>query len=216
MNPTDSSTKPPDSSTNPSKSSTNPSDSSIIPSEDAAAAVPLIPINRKTQTLLFINNIIENQQLITDTDENHLIEIPVDDVVTEDDLPEDKDKDVAMKEVDDSMKSPRPTLYEHIDTPGGSVYWKPHVEGIPVPGEGKYYDTIEEAIDMYGKYAEAGGFQIKKAGQRLTKSGIVQLKYIMCNKEGAPRHINIDTLDAKHSDKQKRNTIMHVTGSKAL
>ncbi|PWA85879.1 FAR1 DNA binding domain-containing protein [Artemisia annua] len=68
---------------------------------------------------------------------------------------------------------------------------------------------------MYGKYAEAGGFKIKKAGQRLTKSGIVQLKYIMCNKEGAPRHINIDTLDAKHSDKQKRNTTMHVTGCKA-
>ncbi|PWA41719.1 FAR1 DNA binding domain-containing protein [Artemisia annua] len=192
MNPTDSSTKPPDSSTNPSESSTNPSDSSIILSEDDVAAVPLIPINRKTQKPPLVG-----------------------DVVTEDDLPEDKDSDVARKEVDDSMKSPRPTLYEHIDAPGGLVYWKPHVEGIPVPEEGKYYDTIEEAINMYGKYAEAGGFQIKKAGQRLTKSGIVQLKYIMCNKEGAPRHINIDTLDAKHSDKQKRNTTMHVTGCKA-
>ncbi|PWA58715.1 FAR1 DNA binding domain-containing protein [Artemisia annua] len=149
-------------------------------------------------------------------DENNLIEVPVDDVVIEDDLTEDKDKVVAIKEVDDSMKSPKPTLYEHTETPGGSVYWETHVKGIPVPEEGKYYDTIEEAIDMYGNYAEARGFQIKKAGQRLTKSGIVQLKYIICNKEGAPRHINIDTLDAKHSDKQKRNTTMHVTGSKAL
>ena len=66
---------------------------------------------------------------------------------------------------------------------------------------------------MYSNYAEAGGFQIKKAGQKTTKSGIVQLKYIMCNKEGAPRHINIDTLDAKNSDRQKRNTTMHVTGN---
>ncbi|PWA53397.1 hypothetical protein CTI12_AA447090 [Artemisia annua] len=77
MNPTDSSTKPPDSSTNPSKSSTNPSDSSIILSEDDVAAVPLIPINRKTQTPPLVG-----------------------DVVTEDDLPEDKDSDVARKEVD--------------------------------------------------------------------------------------------------------------------
>ena len=112
------------------------------------------------------------------------------------------------------MKSPRPTLYEHAETPGGSVYWEPHVqEGIPIPEEGQYYDTIDEALDMYSNYAEAGGFQIKKAGQKTTKSGIVQLKYIMCNKEGAPRHINIDTLDAKNSNKQKRNTTMHVTGN---
>ncbi|PWA51771.1 FAR1 DNA binding domain-containing protein [Artemisia annua] len=68
---------------------------------------------------------------------------------------------------------------------------------------------------MYSNYDEAGGFQIKKAGQKTTKSGIVTLKYLMCNKEGAPRHVNIDTLDAKHSGKQKRQTTIHVTGYKA-
>ncbi|PWA57679.1 FAR1 DNA binding domain-containing protein [Artemisia annua] len=111
------------------------------------------------------------------------------------------------------MKSPRPTLYEHSETPGGSVYWVPHVdERITVPEEGKSYDTIDEAIEMYSNYAEAAGFQIKKAGQKTNKSGIVTLKYLMCNKEGAPRHVNIDTLDAKHSGKQKRQTTIHVTG----
>ncbi|PWA63318.1 FAR1 DNA binding domain, Zinc finger, SWIM-type, MULE transposase domain, FHY3/FAR1 family [Artemisia annua] len=131
--------------------------------------------------------------------ENHLIEVPVDDLVTEGDLPEDEDEDATVKEVHDSMKSPRTPLYEHSETPGGSVYSVPHVdERITVPEEGKSYDTIDEAIEMYSNYAEAGGFQI------------VTLKYIMCNKEGAPRHVNIDTLDAKHSDKQKRNTTIHV------
>ncbi|PWA97831.1 FAR1 DNA binding domain-containing protein [Artemisia annua] len=139
--------------------------------------------------------------------ENHLIEVP------EGDLPEDEDEDATVKEVHDSMKSPRTPLYEHSETPGGSVYSVPHVdERITVLEEGKSYDTIDEAIEMYSNYAEAGGFQIKKAGQKTTKSGIVTLKYIMCNKEGAPRHVNIDTLDAKHSDKQKRNTTIHVTG----
>nr|GEU44045.1 MICOS complex subunit MIC60 [Tanacetum cinerariifolium] len=66
------------------------------------------------------------------------------------------------------MRTPRATLYEHNETPGGSIYWDPHVEGIPIPVEGTYYDTIDEALDMYTKYAEMAGFEIKKGGQRLT------------------------------------------------
>nr|GEU61041.1 hypothetical protein [Tanacetum cinerariifolium] len=53
--------------------------------------------------------------------------------------------------------------------------------------EGTYYDTIDEAIDMYTKYADMAGFQVKKSRQRLTKSGAVQHKYIMCNREGVPK-----------------------------
>ncbi|PWA41580.1 FAR1 DNA binding domain-containing protein [Artemisia annua] len=171
---------PTDSSKNPPDSSTNQSESSTNPSDSS---------------------------IINDIDENHLIEV---DLVTEGDLPEDEDEDATVKEVHDSMKSPRPTLYEHSETPGGSVYWVPHVdERITVPEEGKSYDTIDEAIEMYSNYAEAGGFQIKKAGKKTTKSGIVTLKYLMCNKEGAPRHVNIDTLDAKHSGQQKRQTTIH-------
>nr|GEX32998.1 hypothetical protein [Tanacetum cinerariifolium] len=78
--------------------------------------------------------------------------------------------------------------------------------------EGAYYDTIDEALDMYTKYAEMAGFEIKKRGQRLTKSGAVQHKYIYCNKEGVLKSINVDTLDPEYSDKQKRNTTTHVSG----
>ncbi|GJT28890.1 FAR1-related sequence 5-like protein [Tanacetum coccineum] len=85
------------------------------------------------------------------------------------------------------MRTPRPTLYEQNETPGGSIYWEPHVEGIPIPVEGTYYDTIDEALDMYTKYAEMASFEVKKGGQRLTKSGAVQHKYLMCNKEGVPK-----------------------------
>ncbi|GKD87858.1 hypothetical protein Tco_1359012 [Tanacetum coccineum] len=52
-------------------------------------------------------------------------------------------------------------------------------------------DTVDEAIDMYSKYAEMGGFEVKKSGQRLTKSGVVKHKYIMCNREGVPKGINV-------------------------
>ncbi|GKD98367.1 hypothetical protein Tco_1382264, partial [Tanacetum coccineum] len=35
-------------------------------------------------------------------------------------------------------------------------------EGIPIPVEGTYYDTIDEAIDMYTKYADMVDFEVKK------------------------------------------------------
>ncbi|GJZ99323.1 FAR1-related sequence 5-like protein [Tanacetum coccineum] len=112
------------------------------------------------------------------------------------------------------MRTPRPTLYEQNETPGGSIYWEPHVEGIPIPVEGTYYGTIDEALDMYTKYAEMAGFEVKKGGQRKTKSGAVQHKYIYCNKEGVPKGININTLDPEYN-KQKMNTTTHATGCKA-
>ncbi|GJY92744.1 FAR1-related sequence 5-like protein [Tanacetum coccineum] len=92
---------------------------------------------------------------------------------------------------------------------------EPHVQRIHYTIEGTYYDTVDEAVDMYTKYAEMGGFEVKKSGQRLTKSGAVKHKYIMCNREGVPKGINVDTLDPEYSDKQKRNTTAHVTGCKA-
>ncbi|GJU24407.1 FAR1-related sequence 5-like protein [Tanacetum coccineum] len=130
-------------------------------------------------------------------------------------LPDVADPNTVMEEVTKCMRTPRATLYEQNETPGGSIYWEPHVEGIPIPVEGTYYDTIDEALDMYTKYAKIVGFEIKKGGQRLTKSRAVQHKYIYCNKEGVPKGINVDTLDPEYSDKQKRNTTTHVTGYKA-
>ncbi|GJR19537.1 FAR1-related sequence 5-like protein [Tanacetum coccineum] len=119
-----------------------------------------------------------------------------------------------MEEVTECMRTPRPTLYEQTDTPGGSIYWEPHVDGIPIPVEGNSYGSIDEAFHMYVKYAEMAGFEVKKGGQKKTKSGAVLNKYIYCNKEGVPKPININTLDPQYQ-KQKRNTTTHATGCKA-
>nr|GEV78313.1 FAR1 DNA binding domain-containing protein [Tanacetum cinerariifolium] len=85
-------------------------------------------------------------------------------------LPEVEDLDAVIEEVTGCMKTPRATLYEHNETHGGSIYWEPHIEGILIPVEGMYYDTLDQAIDMYTSYTEMGGFEIKKSGQRKTKS----------------------------------------------
>nr|GEW60925.1 hypothetical protein [Tanacetum cinerariifolium] len=124
------------------------------------------------------------------------------------------DLDTIMEEVTECIRTPKETLYEQNETPDGSIYWEPHVEGISILVEGAYYDTIDEALDMYTKYAKMASFEIKKGGQRLTKSGAVQHKYIYCNKEGVPKGINVDTLNPEYSDKQKRNTTTYVTGCK--
>nr|GEV35025.1 protein FAR1-related sequence 5-like [Tanacetum cinerariifolium] len=79
-------------------------------------------------------------------------------------LPEVSHPDTVMEKVTDCMKTPRATLYEQNKTPGGSIYWEPHVQGIPITFEGTYYDTLDEAIDMYTKYAEMRGFEVKKSG----------------------------------------------------
>nr|GEX54643.1 hypothetical protein [Tanacetum cinerariifolium] len=77
------------------------------------------------------------------------------------------DLDTIMEEVTECMRTPRETLYEHNETPGGSIYWDHHVDGIPIPVEGAYYDTIDEALDMYTKYAKMAGFEIKKRGYNM-------------------------------------------------
>ncbi|GJZ08942.1 FAR1-related sequence 5-like protein [Tanacetum coccineum] len=60
------------------------------------------------------------------------------------------------------IKTPRATLYEHTETPGRSIYWEPHIQGIPIPVEGTYFDILDEAIDMYTNYTKMGGFEICK------------------------------------------------------
>ncbi|GJU32519.1 FAR1-related sequence 5-like protein [Tanacetum coccineum] len=124
-----------------------------------------------------------NKQIVEQENE---VESDGDDV-----LPEVADPDTVMEEVTKCMKTPRATLYEHNETPGGSIYWEPHVQRIPIPVEGTYYDTVDEVIDMYTKYAKMGGFEVKKSGQRLTKSGVVKHKYIMCNREGVRKVLDI-------------------------
>ncbi|GJR64988.1 FAR1-related sequence 5-like protein [Tanacetum coccineum] len=73
----------------------------------------------------------------------------------------------------------------------------------------------EENLVAATVYAEIGGFEVKKSGQKKTKSGLVKSKYVMCNREGVPKEININTLDPENSDKQVRNTRQRITGCKA-
>nr|GEV05489.1 protein FAR1-related sequence 5-like [Tanacetum cinerariifolium] len=85
----------------------------------------------------------------------------------DDDLPDVADPNTVMEEVTSKFSC-------------DSALKEPHVEEFPIPVEGTYYDTIDKALDIYTKYAEMAGFEIKKRGQRLTKSGVAD-EVAKCN-----------------------------------
>ncbi|GJX10984.1 FAR1-related sequence 5-like protein [Tanacetum coccineum] len=145
-------------------------------------------------------------------EENLLIEAEIEELddVT---MNEDVEANVILQPV--KINTPRPSLYLHNETPGGTTYWEPNVDEPYLPLEGKRFDTIEECVEFYSVYAENGGFEVKKSAQKKTKSGMVRSKYVMCNREGVPKEININTLDPQNNDKQVRNTRYRITGCMA-
>ncbi|GKA97613.1 hypothetical protein Tco_0825507, partial [Tanacetum coccineum] len=61
-----------------------------------------------------------------------------------------------------SLKTPKAVIHhEFIDTPGGSVYWVPRVSASVLPVLGTVYDSLDECIEMYRKYASEAGFGIR-------------------------------------------------------
>ncbi|GJT07135.1 FAR1-related sequence 5-like protein [Tanacetum coccineum] len=166
-----------------------------------------------------LKSILEDQEL-KNIDDNQLKEA---DMVVDDEInlvdTEIQEVDGLIVDIDEEENLVATTdtksIYLHSETPGGSVYWQPNVESIYLPIEGKVFDTIKECVDFYTFYAKIGGLEVKKSAQKKTKSGLVRSKYVMCNREGVPKDININTLDLENSDKQVRNTRHRITGCKA-
>ncbi|GJR25356.1 FAR1-related sequence 5-like protein [Tanacetum coccineum] len=78
----------------------------------------------------------------------------------------------------------------NFDTPGGTVYYIPKVSADVLLVIGTVYDSVEDCVVVYMKYAAEAGM-------------------------GCPKGIHVDTLDLGNSDKQKRNSNLHITGCKA-
>nr|GEV23229.1 protein FAR1-related sequence 5-like [Tanacetum cinerariifolium] len=118
------------------------------------------------ETDLELKNIYDNQlkeaDMVVD-DENNLVDTEIQEV--NGDI--DEEENLVATTV---PQTPRPSLYLHSETPGGSVYWEPNVESIYLPIEGKVFDTIKECVDFYTFYAEIGGFEVKKWAQKKLKA----------------------------------------------
>ncbi|PWA65873.1 FAR1 DNA binding domain-containing protein [Artemisia annua] len=68
---------------------------------------------------------------------------------------------------------------------------------------------------MYEEYAEKAGFSIRLSTQNCLKSGIVERKYLVCNREGLAKGVNKDTMNEETSDNQIRTSSISRTGCMA-
>ncbi|GJU74002.1 protein FAR1-related sequence 5 [Tanacetum coccineum] len=105
--------------------------------------------------------------------------------------------------------------HSNFDTPGGTVYYIPKVYADVLLVKGTVYDSVEDCVVAYMKYAAEAGFVVRRSCQKRMLNGDVKQKYLVCNRMGCPKGIHVDTLDLGNSDKQKRNSNLHITGCKA-
>ncbi|GKA73941.1 FAR1-related sequence 5-like protein [Tanacetum coccineum] len=85
------------------------------------------------------------------------------------------------------------------------------LEFLPVLGT--VYDSLDECIEVYRKYAS--GFGIRLSCQKRLKCGYVKQKYIVYNREGCSKEVWLNTLDPKKNDRQVRSSNFRVCGCKA-
>ncbi|GJU23163.1 FAR1-related sequence 5-like protein [Tanacetum coccineum] len=91
------------------------------------------------------DNELNEADMVVD-DENNLVDTEIQEV---DGLIVDIDEEENLVAAKGKSQTPRPSLYLHSETPGGSVYWEPNVKSTYLPIEGKVFDTIEECVDFY-------------------------------------------------------------------
>ncbi|XP_071715246.1 protein FAR1-RELATED SEQUENCE 5-like [Rutidosis leptorrhynchoides] len=114
---------------------------------------------------------------------------------------------------DEDYNSPKATATRKNETPGGSLYYTPIVDKHFLPVIGHNYGTLDQCEEMYRLYAYHACFDIRKAGQKTAKSGLVKQKYYLCNKAGTPKEVYFDTL--QETKKPIRKSNMECTGCRA-
>ncbi|PWA73295.1 FAR1 DNA binding domain-containing protein [Artemisia annua] len=68
---------------------------------------------------------------------------------------------------------------------------------------------------MYEEYAEKAGFSVRLSTQNCLKSGVVDRKYLVCNREGLAKGVNKDTMNEETSENQIRTSSISRTGCMA-
>ncbi|GJU96310.1 FAR1-related sequence 5-like protein [Tanacetum coccineum] len=125
------------------------------------------------------------------------------------------DETHAVKKLDALCTPESFVTHSNFDTPGGTVYYIPKVYAYVLLVKGNVYDSVDDCVVAYMKYVAEAGFVVRRSCQIRILNGDVKQKYLVCNRMGCPKGIHVDTLDLGNSDKQKRNSNLHITGCKA-
>ncbi|GJY28384.1 protein FAR1-related sequence 5 [Tanacetum coccineum] len=125
------------------------------------------------------------------------------------------DETHAVKKLDALCTLESFVTHSNFDTSGGTVYYIPNVSADVLLVKGNVYDSVDDCVVAYMKYAAEAGFVVRHSCQKRMLNGDVKQKYLVCNRIGCPKGIHVDTLDLGNSDKQKRNSNLHIIGCKA-
>nr|GEW56450.1 hypothetical protein [Tanacetum cinerariifolium] len=104
--------------------------------------------------------------------------------------------------------------HSNFDTPNGIVCYIPKVSVDVLLVKRNVYDSVDDCVVAYMKHAAEAWFVVRRSCQKRMLNGDVKQKYLVCNRMGCPKGIHVDTLDLGNSDKQKRNSNLHITGCK--
>nr|GEX23512.1 hypothetical protein [Tanacetum cinerariifolium] len=118
-----------------------------------------------------------------------------------------------------SSKTPKAVIHhEFINTPDGSVYWVPKVSTSVLPVLGTVYDSLDECIEIYRKYALEARFDLKNNDRQVRSSNfkvcgckarvvfdmvVDTTKYILTTFDVEHNH-ELDRVEYKHLFKAKR------------
>ncbi|GJV68046.1 retrovirus-related pol polyprotein from transposon TNT 1-94 [Tanacetum coccineum] len=105
--------------------------------------------------------------------------------------------------------------HSNFDTPGGTVYYIPKVSAAVLLVKGNVYDSVMDCVVAIYQVCWQKQVVLGRSCQKRMLNGDVRQKYLVCNRMGCPKGIHVDTLDLGNSDKQKRNSNLHITGCKA-
>ncbi|XP_024959811.1 protein FAR1-RELATED SEQUENCE 5-like [Cynara cardunculus var. scolymus] len=69
------------------------------------------------------------------------------------------------------------------ESPGGTKIWVPKVDSKICPKVGDVFSSVESVENMYRKYGDVAGFDIRMGTKKLNSLGGVQTCYFVCSKE---------------------------------
>ncbi|KAJ9543978.1 hypothetical protein OSB04_023685 [Centaurea solstitialis] len=97
----------------------------------------------------------------------------------------------------------------------GSKYWIPNVNVEFIPRINSFFKSYQEAISIYERYADQGGFDVRLSTTVYGKNNIVTIKYAVCSREGVAPKTSIDTVHDSIETSRYRRTSLKRTSCKA-
>ncbi|KAL4564853.1 hypothetical protein LXL04_028926 [Taraxacum kok-saghyz] len=91
-----------------------------------------------------------------------------------------------------------------INSPRGqNTFWLPKVGKHAEIDKNSIFITLQEGLNAYYQYAKHAGFDTR-LGSKKTKKGILQYKYVFCNRAGEAKKYNVDTSNGEKGKQQRK------------